>query len=85
MLCLQTLKSVCAQIEKKACGSMAKRMSWCVFLKIVVVVKRTAVYGLCAYEHVFEGMSGNTILLHTGTSLYWAFLETKFTLCVAKY
>ena len=70
-------KIFCAQIERKGCGSMAKRMSWCTFLKIVVVGKRPILYGLCAYEHVFEGMSGNTLLFYTGTSLYWAFFGDK--------
>ena len=32
-------------------------------------------YGLCTYEHEFEGISGNTVLFYTGTyfqrSFFW--------------
>ena len=39
------------------------------FQKNVVVGKMSIPYGLCAYDHIFEEMSGNTLLFYTGTSL----------------
>ena len=54
------------------------------FQKKVVVYKRPIPYGLCVYEHVFEGMSGNTLLFYTGTSLYWAFFRDKIHFACSK-
>ena len=57
---------------------------WCAFPKIVVVGKRLIPYDLCAYEHVFEGISGNTLLFCTGTSLYCAFIRDKIHFACGK-
>ena len=54
------------------------------FQKKVVVGKRPIPYGLCVYEHVFEGMSGNTLLFYTGTSLYWALFRDKIHFACSK-
>ena len=48
---------------------MEKRISWYVLPKIIVVGKRPIPYDLRTYEHVFEGISDNTLLFYTGTSL----------------
>ena len=68
----------------KGCGSIAKRMSWCALPKKVVVAKRPISYGLCTYEHVFEGVSGDTVIFYTGTSLQTAFLGDKTHLACSK-
>ena len=57
---------------------------WCTFPKIIVVGKRLIPYDLCAYEHVFEGISGNTLLFCTGTSLYCAFIRDKIHFACGK-
>ena len=63
---------------------MAKRMSCCALPKKVVVGKRPIPYGLCTYEHVLEGMSGNMLLFYTGTSLQRAFFWDKIHFACSK-